>query len=31
MCIAQSFAKILGVYGERVGAMHFIVGNKEIG
>ena len=31
MCIAQSFAKILGVYGERIGALHFIVANQEIG
>jgi len=30
MCIAQSFAKILGVYGERIGACHFIVGNKDV-
>lgn len=30
MCIAQSFAKILGVYGERIGACHFIVGSKEV-
>jgi aspartate aminotransferase len=30
MCIAQSFAKILGVYGERIGACHFITGSKEV-
>lgn len=29
MCIAQSFAKILGVYGERIGACHFITGSKD--
>lgn len=30
MVIAQSFAKILGMYGERCGALHFVCGNKEI-
>jgi aspartate/tyrosine/aromatic aminotransferase len=28
MCIAQSFAKIMGLYGERCGAMHFVCGDK---
>lgn len=29
MVIAQSFAKILGLYGERVGALHFVQGDKS--
>ena len=29
MCIAQSFAKIMGLYGERTGALHFVCGDKE--
>jgi aspartate/tyrosine/aromatic aminotransferase len=28
MCISQSFAKIMGLYGERVGALHFVCGDK---
>jgi aspartate aminotransferase len=28
MCIAQSFAKIMGLYGERIGAAHFVCGDK---
>lgn len=28
MCIAQSFAKIMGLYGERTGALHFVCGDK---
>jgi len=30
MVIAQSFAKIMGLYGERTGAMHFVCGSKEV-
>ena len=29
MVIAQSFAKIMGLYGERTGALHFVCGNKD--
>jgi aspartate aminotransferase len=29
MCIAQSFAKIMGLYGERTGALHFVCGDKQ--
>lgn len=29
MVIAQSFAKIMGLYGERTGALHFVCGTKE--
>lgn len=29
MCIAQSFAKIMGLYGERTGALHFVCGDKN--
>jgi len=29
MVIAQSFAKIMGLYGERTGALHFVCNNKE--
>lgn len=29
MVIAQSFAKIMGLYGERVGALHFVCGDKS--
>lgn len=29
MCIAQSFAKTMGLYGERTGALHFVCGSKE--
>jgi len=28
MIIAQSFAKIMGLYGERTGALHVVCGNK---
>lgn len=30
MVIAQSFAKIMGLYGERTGALHFVCKNKEV-
>ena len=30
MVIAQSFAKIMGLYGERVGGLHFVCKNKAI-
>jgi aspartate aminotransferase len=30
MVIAQSFAKIMGLYGERVGGMHFVCKDKAI-
>ena len=30
MVIAQSFAKIMGLYGERVGALHFVCANENI-
>lgn len=30
MVIAQSFAKIMGLYGERVGACHFVCANEQI-
>jgi aspartate/tyrosine/aromatic aminotransferase len=29
MVIAQSFAKIMGLYGERTGALHFVCNNKQ--
>lgn len=29
MVIAQSFAKIMGLYGERTGGLHFVCNNKE--
>lgn len=29
MVIAQSFAKIMGLYGERTGALHFVCANKS--
>lgn len=29
MVIAQSFAKIMGLYGERTGALHIVCNNKE--
>lgn len=29
MCIAQSFAKIMGLYGERTGALHFVCGDNK--
>ena len=28
--VCQSFAKNLGMYGERVGALHIVVSNKDI-
>lgn len=28
--IAQSFAKTMGLYGERCGALHIVCGNKDI-
>jgi len=30
MVIAQSFAKIMGLYGERTGALHFVCADKAI-
>ena len=30
MVIAQSFAKIMGLYGERTGALHFVCKDKAI-
>jgi len=30
MVIAQSFAKIMGLYGERCGALHFVCSDKKI-
>lgn len=30
MVIAQSFAKVMGLYGERTGALHFVCQNKKI-
>ena len=29
MVISQSFAKIMGLYGERTGAVHFVCGSKD--
>lgn len=29
MVIAQSFAKIMGLYGERTGALHFVCQDKD--
>jgi aspartate/tyrosine/aromatic aminotransferase len=29
MCIAQSFAKIMGLYGERTGALHFVCADDK--
>lgn len=29
MVIAQSFAKIMGLYGERTGCMHFVCSDKN--
>ena len=29
MVIAQSFAKIMGLYGERTGALHFLCSDKD--
>lgn len=28
MCISQSFAKVMGLYGERIGACHFVCADK---
>ena len=30
MVVAQSFAKTMGLYGERTGALHFVCGTKDI-
>jgi aspartate aminotransferase len=30
MVIAQSFAKIMGLYGERTGALHFVCNDKNV-
>lgn len=30
MVVAQSFAKIMGLYGERTGAIHIVCGNKDV-
>ena len=30
MFVCQSFAKNMGMYGERVGALHIVVSNKEV-
>lgn len=30
MFVSQSFAKNMGLYGERVGALHLVVPNKDI-
>ena len=30
MAVTQSFAKILGLYGERIGAAHFVTSSKEV-
>jgi len=30
MCIAQSFAKNFGLYGERVGALHVVVSSETV-
>ena len=30
MFICQSFAKNMGMYGERIGALHIVVGNKDV-
>lgn len=30
MIIAQSFAKVMGLYGERTGALHIITANKDL-
>ena len=29
MCVTQSFAKTMGLYGERIGALHFVCGENE--
>ena len=29
MLVAQSFAKNMGLYGERIGALHVVTSNKE--
>jgi len=28
--VAQSFAKNFGLYGERIGALHIVVSNKDV-
>lgn len=30
MVVAQSFAKNMGLYGERCGAIHFVASNKDV-
>lgn len=30
LVVAQSFAKVMGLYGERTGALHFVLNNKEV-
>ncbi len=30
MFVSQSFAKNIGLYGQRVGALHVVVPNKDI-
>ena len=30
MAISQSFAKIMGLYGERIGALHFVTSSKQV-
>jgi aspartate aminotransferase, cytoplasmic len=30
MCVAQSFAKNFGLYGERVGALHVVISSEEV-
>ncbi len=30
MLVSQSFAKNMGMYGERVGALHIVVGSKDL-
>lgn len=30
MFVCQSFAKNMGMYGERIGALHIVVGNKDV-
>jgi aspartate aminotransferase, cytoplasmic len=30
MCVAQSFAKNFGLYGERVGALHVVINSEDV-
>lgn len=30
MVVSQSFSKNMGLYGERVGAVHFVTSSKEV-